>query len=489
MSTLPQYMLNHFVQRTLKHIQRVQKNIELLVSAFPLLDPVVMARKSCEHDLVKFREPELTPYIWMTEKYRRENLKLPELEISDDLQKQMDQAVQHHYKSCPHHPENHSDITGMSLEDIAEMVADWHAMSQEFGSSTKTWADNNIEKRWKFSPEQKDIIYQFIAILEPCVGTVIGKLVRPTRNKVRNFLDAGKLYVFFPDPNEEATQEPEDRVPFRGVQLAGTYKIGGNYKWPMWIEPKIDGARILVIFQKGEGTAYTRSGNTYSNLIGLLSAVGEDFPDGVIDCEVFLKSWGETMSALRGRKEKHKKSLLKAKLYAFDFLTLDEYRKGGSSRPYSERKKDLKSKTSALRRIIKIIPHKVVKSPIDVDKAYKNFLNMGYEGAMLKDPKGIYRVGYRSDDWLKIKPFVTVEARIIGVLEGKGKHLGRLGAFEIQLLDSGTQARVGTGFDDKQRDVFWKNRKKMIGTIIEVKIQEGDISARHPSFVRLRPDR
>lgn len=58
--------------------------------------------------------------------------------------------------------ENINDMTDV---DIAEMIADWEAMSQELGGNTKEWADKNIG-RWNFNKHQKELIYKLISTLE-----------------------------------------------------------------------------------------------------------------------------------------------------------------------------------------------------------------------------------------------------------------------------------------------------------------------------------
>ena len=50
----------------------------------------------------------------------------------------------------------------MTDVDIAEMVADWMAMSEERGGHPKEWADNNVNKRWEFSRGQCNLIYKII---------------------------------------------------------------------------------------------------------------------------------------------------------------------------------------------------------------------------------------------------------------------------------------------------------------------------------------
>lgn len=53
----------------------------------------------------------------------------------------------------------------MSNLDIIEMVADWTAISQEQNAdkgTCLTWAELNLDKKWCFSSEKKELIYKTI---------------------------------------------------------------------------------------------------------------------------------------------------------------------------------------------------------------------------------------------------------------------------------------------------------------------------------------
>jgi len=54
------------------------------------------------------------------------------------------------------------DAMKMDNLDIAEMVCDWCAMSEERGNTPMQWADKNVNVRWKFTDEQKDLIYDLM---------------------------------------------------------------------------------------------------------------------------------------------------------------------------------------------------------------------------------------------------------------------------------------------------------------------------------------
>jgi hypothetical protein len=67
-------------------------------------------------------------------------------------------------------------------------------------------------------------------------------------------------------------------------------------------------------------------------------------------------------------------------------------------------------------------------------------------------------------EFLKIKKFQIVDLRIKKIGEGEGKCKGKAGALTVDY--KGNELRVGTGFTDEQREMFWQ--EKPIGRMIEV---------------------
>ena len=175
-----QKMLDWFKKRTNKHIDLVQKYCKKIEEYNPVKFKGLMER-SKKHDQTKFKDPEIYPYVYTTWKYKckddGEDFVCPE-----GIDGKMDQATIHHILNESHHPEKWCgrktnllntkdrdkppskivDATKMPDLDVCEMVADWCAVSEERGNSPKTWADKNINVRWKFSDKQKNLIYELI---------------------------------------------------------------------------------------------------------------------------------------------------------------------------------------------------------------------------------------------------------------------------------------------------------------------------------------
>lgn len=205
---------------------------------------------------------------------------------------------------------------------------------------------------------------------------------------------------------------------------------GGDLKGLWDFTVKLDGVRALVIDNK----VVSRSGKPLFNLDFLLQT-------NLTDVEVFLGSWETTVSAVR----------------SFDSvpITLDSI--------YSLDPLDSRLYLTS------------VPDPSEefIFQKLSSVLTTGAEGLVLR----------QQNNWLKVKPFETYDIEVTGVIPGKGKYEGKLGAFITNM------GNVGTGLTDNQRQFFQENTP--IGSVIEVECMSLTPSGkfRHPRFKRQRVDK
>jgi hypothetical protein len=176
-----QEMRDWFEKRTNKHIDAVKKFCKKIVAYDSERFEKLMDQVE-DHDQTKFKDPEIEPYIYVTWSYKCKDDGV-DWEPPEGMDDKMNEATTHHVLNNRHHPEFHAgedsdvinkedrdnpvrdkviDGTEMPDLDIAEMVADWCAVSEERGNSPKSWADKNVNVRWKFTDDQKDLIYELI---------------------------------------------------------------------------------------------------------------------------------------------------------------------------------------------------------------------------------------------------------------------------------------------------------------------------------------
>lgn len=169
------------------------------------------------------------------------------------------------------------------------------------------------------------------------------------------------------------------------------------------------------------------------------------------------------------------------KFYVFDRITDDPYKdRWWSIRP------DEQNQVIKLRNFL-------VSSPEEVQELEAGFLQMGAEGVMLRGPEGRYKQGrstLKEGILLKVKQFVDEEATIIDFEEkmhnaneatvgelGQTKRsshqenmipCGTLGALVVHSDKWGT-FKIGTGFNDEQRQEIWNNRGSYQGKMVKFK--------------------
>lgn len=282
---------------------------------------------------------------------------------------------------------------------------------------------------------------------------------------------------------------------------ANLWDGNSRIEFPVFVEPKIDGMRICIVIRNGIGQALSYNGKDYTDVFGPWIEAFESISKNIVyDGEAYADGgWNETISLVRRSVNIDKKAInRKLRLILFDSPTLNalsakhDY---ADHRSFDVRRKLLEYdvnyvKSNYPKLNVEVIKQWDANSKRDIIKLYDKSLNMGFEGIMIKDPSAPY-INDRTDNWLKFKPEHTVDGTIIDSYLGTGRNSNRLGGFDVE-LDDGTVVKVGGGFTDSQRDVFWKKRKSMKGMKIEIKSQTqiGNkvASIRFPVFSRLRED-
>lgn len=202
-----------------------------------------------------------------------------------------------------------------------------------------------------------------------------------------------------------------------------------------WVSEKYDGVRA---FWTG---AYlqTRSGKTLNAPAWFCASL----PQTPLDGELWIGRgrFEELVAAVRDQVPDD------AAWRAVRYMVFDLPRHPG---PYSLRLASLRAIAAASESSqLVVAPQSRVASHEDLRRELHRVVSAGAEGLMLKRESALYHAA-RSDDLLKVKPYFDAEARVVAHIPGQGKHLGRLGALQVQ-TPSGVVFRIGTGFTDEQR--------------------------------------
>jgi DNA ligase-1 len=136
-----------------------------------------------------------------------------------------------------------------------------------------------------------------------------------------------------------------------------------------------------------------------------------------------------------------------------------------------EMKQDFGVRYTAMRSLklpahCEIVQQLTCKGVEDLKSTLKAYESKGGEGVMLRKPGSLYE-GRRSATLLKVKSFYDAEAVIIGTVAGKGRHKGRLGAYECK-MPNGKTFSCGSGLLDKDRDRPLKMGTKITYRYVEL---------------------
>ncbi len=272
------------------------------------------------------------------------------------------------------------------------------------------------------------------------------------------------------------------------------------------LEVKLDGVRaVTVIYPSGKIDMFSRNGKELNNFNHIKDEISKTFNISsikealVLDGEIVSDDFQTLMKQIHRKNSSQNKD---AKLFLFDLLPLEYFKKGIYEKSYFSRIEELKKiheRFFIQSHVINIIDSVNVdldteKGEIEFKNFNKNSIINGYEGIMIKDPESFYECK-RSTTWLKSKPFIEISLEVKDYEEGTGRNKGKLGAIIAEGIDGDKnfKTNVGSGFTDLQRKEFWENKDKLIGQIIEIradsisKSQDGENwSLRFPRFKSFR---
>jgi DNA ligase-1 len=161
---------------------------------------------------------------------------------------------------------------------------------------------------------------------------------------------------------------------------------------------------------------------------------------------------------------------------------------------------------------IRAVPQHRCYSHGELDKWEAHYLELGYEGLMIRAERGAYKHGRsteREGGLVKVKRFTDAEAVIVGFEEEMRNEneattdaLGRterstdraglvgkntLGAFVVE-SPSGCVFNIGTGYTAKQRKEFWEDRNALLGACVTYKYFDHGVkeAPRHPVYKSFR---
>ena len=245
-------------------------------------------------------------------------------------------------------------------------------------------------------------------------------------------------------------------------------------------QPKLDGFRMLamrtedgLIFKSRENKPILTMNHIHEQLLSAME------PGQILDGELYCHdlNFQQIASAVKKRSE------------LSDRVCYNVYDMFGEDH-FKQRYEALKKVVAGLDSVV-AVETIMVRTKDDLLVAQREFINQGYEGAMLRHGRKGYEAGKRSKFLVKVKTFRDEEFTVVDAKEGRGTHAG-MAIFLCETKEGATFEVTAPGSHEEKR-AYWENFKNYIGKKLTVKFfdyttsEDGKVP-RFPVALRFRGD-
>tara|TARA_B100000131_G_scaffold168442_1_gene162768 strand:- start:455 stop:1582 length:1128 start_codon:yes stop_codon:yes gene_type:complete len=271
--------------------------------------------------------------------------------------------------------------------------------------------------------------------------------------------------------------EDKDNIPSESdgmflPMLAHRYdKHSAKINYPCWVQPKLDGVRMLARKDNGIVTMWSRKGKVIDIPDKINAQLCDMLEDGqCTDGELYVHGWTFQRIIAAVKKKRDDTDLLEYHIYdsphsslAFEDRLPQFGIQGARFPKYCQG-------WTVIGKNIKFIKTYNVETQDEFDIYEKNFVEQGYEGMMVRNQASAYKYKHRSYDLQKVKRFVDDEYEIIGGKDGSGRESGLI--IYKCITPSGLEFDVRPRGSHEERAHAFKNLENNIGKMLTVRYQE-----------------
>ena len=256
--------------------------------------------------------------------------------------------------------------------------------------------------------------------------------------------------------------------------------------YPIYSQPKLDGIRCIV---KSDGM-WSRNGkkiisapHIYESLKPLLEANPELIFDGELYADKFAHDFNAICSLVKKTKPTEQDLLESKEKIEYHIYDVPSMNYGFCDRYVSLVEL---AKTPLFPECCKLVPTHVCSDEKILVSWYEDYMEMGYEGQMLRTDD-LYE-NKRSNSLLKNKSFDDAEFTILEVHEGKGKLSGKVGYMVFKTNEGHEFTSTVNGTQEYLEELL-KQKSELIGkqaTIKYFNLTPGTNIPRFPKVVAIR---
>tara|TARA_R110000824_G_scaffold23583_2_gene84309 strand:- start:9 stop:1127 length:1119 start_codon:yes stop_codon:yes gene_type:complete len=322
----------------------------------------------------------------------------------------------------------------------ADIVTEYGQIDGKMQVARQTATGKNIGKANETTPEEQ-------AILE-----ATAKHKKKTDLKYSLSIKEAKKEVFLP-------------------MLASSFdKRKDKVNYPVDVQPKLDGVRCMAFWEGDSVKLMSRGGKAWE-CCGHISEQLERFlPRGwVLDGELYIH--GKTFQEITKLVKKLRTESVDIEYHVYDVPRTNEDNEGEWDLHRMEALHDFMEMVQfTSTKSVKVVDTYQANSEDEVYQLQSEYLEDGYEGAIVRESDGTYRFGYRSKKLLKVKNFMDAEYKIVDFTTGVGRFDGCC-IWMCETKD-GQPFKVVPQGTMKERQETYQNADKHIGELLKVKYFE-----------------
>jgi ATP-dependent DNA ligase len=287
-----------------------------------------------------------------------------------------------------------------------------------------------------------------------------------------------------------------DKIKFVEPMLAYSLKNKtqdhtGDVEYPCMVDRKYNGNRIIST----RTGCWTRKGNKYISIPHIeesLKPLFDKFPQLVLDGEGYQHELrfrlNEITSIMRTTKsitsDFLKKSKESVKYYIYDGynFTTPDGNQITEDTPCVERRKALNNLLKNVQYTV-VVPYKIANSLNEIYKIYEEYVEDGYEGAIIRNFKAPYQ-HKRTSDLLKVKPLDDAEFKIIDIEDPMSGNWGGTGKIVWFIDNNGNKFKGTAKGSFEQCKQFLKEKSNWINKKVTV-YYNGLTAYGVPNYARL----
>ena len=281
-------------------------------------------------------------------------------------------------------------------------------------------------------------------------------------------LEAKAMHKKRLDGKYSLTIEDAKKEVFLPMLAASFDKRKDKVTYPVDVQPKLDGVRCLAYWDGGSVKLMSRGGKQWNCCDHIIEELETVLPkDWVLDGELYIH--GKTFQEITKLVKKLRPESVNVQFHVYDVPRTDEDNRGEWDEHRIEALADFRDASIDCKSVVVVETHQA-NSEDEVYKLQSEYLEDGYEGAIVRERDGEYKFGYRSNKLLKVKNFMDEEYKITDFTTGVGRFEGSI--VWICETKKGQPFKVVPQGTMEERQETYQNADKHIGELLKVKYFE-----------------